>query len=103
MDTNFAPMTYHPKHSKDFNKIFKKYGIKPAFVNKFNTKSSFHSKLKDRTPDDEKSGIYKIRCLDCEKVHVGQTKRSIKKRGQEHRRNAVNKQIDRSAVAKHFS
>ena len=52
---------------------------------------------------EEKSGIHTIRCQDCDKVYMGQSKRNIRKKGQEHRRNAIKKEIDRSVVAKHFS
>lgn len=98
----FASITYHPKLSTEFSKIFKKYGIKPAHVNRSNLKSMFHADLKDETSDEQKSGIYQIECNGCEKVYVGKTKRSIKTRGSEHRRNAMNEEVEKSAVAKHF-
>ena len=101
-DKKFAAITYHPQLANNFKKVFRKYGLQAASVNKCSTRAIFHPKLKDTTPDEEKSGIYRISCNDCEKVYIGQTKRTIRKRGSEHRRNSLNHEIGKSAVAKHF-
>jgi hypothetical protein len=45
-------------------------------------------------------GVYQIPC-ECEKVYVGQTKRSIEARCKEHMRHVHLKQPDKSAVAEH--
>ena len=39
---------------------------------------------KDKT--DPKEGVYRIDCEGCEKVYVGETKRALKKRVEEHRK-----------------
>ena len=39
---------------------------------------------KDKT--DPKEGVYKIDCSNCPKVYVGETKRTVKKRVEEHRK-----------------
>ena len=49
----------------------------------------------------QESGIYSISCLDCDAVYVGQTKRMLAKRDDEHRRACKNKQVKLSAVAEH--
>ena len=57
---------------------------------------------KEKTPNKQKSGIYKIQCNDCDKVYIGQTRRIIKQRGIEHRRDAVNREVEKSAMVRHF-
>lgn len=51
--------------------------------------------------DEDCSGIYEVSCKDCEETYIGQTRRKIKVRGGEHRRNTKNREIEKSAVAKH--
>jgi hypothetical protein len=41
-------------------------------------------KTSNTTLDHDKSGIYKLTCNTCHKSYIGQTKRSLKLRYQEH-------------------
>lgn len=97
----FASITYHPKVFHKFKKVFKKFDLNMAPVNRLNVKNFFHGKLKDTKNEEEMAGIYEISCQDCDKVYVGQTRRNIKIRAKEHHRNVRNRDIDKSAVAKH--
>jgi hypothetical protein len=56
---------------------------------------------KDTRPTNEKSGIYEIQCgtRNCAYKNIGQTRRSIKTRFNEHVSHTNNNQIDLSAVA----
>ena len=59
--------------------------------------------LKDVTPPEEKSGIYQINCqIGCPARYIGQTKRKIKDRLQEHLNHFRNGEEQRSAVALHL-
>jgi hypothetical protein len=60
----------------------------------------FSCKIKPKNPEVD-SGVYKIRCRDCNLVYIGETSRSLKLRVHEHR-SLINKP-DRSAIAKHSS
>lgn len=60
-----------------------------------NTQISFHTlhntgktliNTKTPIPEDEKCGIYKLKCDDCNTVYIGQTGRSLKQRTTEHLR-----------------
>ena len=56
---------------------------------------------------EEKSGIYKISCGDCEKIYIGQTKRLVTTRFQEHVKEATKTKKSgdtnfKSNVAKHL-
>lgn len=57
---------------------------------------------KDITPIQERSGIYEISCVNCDAKYIGQTKRQVSIRYKEHKTNAKNKQIHRSAIAAHI-
>jgi hypothetical protein len=41
-------------------------------------------KTNNTTPDHDKSSIYRLACNTCHKSYIGQTKRSLKLRYQEH-------------------
>lgn len=56
---------------------------------------------KDKIEKRDKSGIYKIEWDDCEEIYIGQSRRAVKERFDEHLK-YISKQItDKSAVAKH--
>ena len=46
--------------------------------------------------------VYKINCLDCKFVYIGQTDRDVRTRIKEYRR-AVNKQDKNSKIAQHVN
>ena len=97
----FSPFPYNPKFNGKFQKIFEKYGCQLVPINTCNLKSQFHGQLKDKVLDEDCSGIYEISCMDCDKIYIGQSRRKIKIRGREHKRNTVNQEVEKSAVAKH--
>lgn len=45
--------------------------------------------------------IYSLKCKDCEKQCIGQTRRKMKIRIGEHQRSIRNREIDKSAEAMH--
>jgi len=49
----------------------------------------------------ESPGVYSIDCANCNQQYVGQTKRMIKKRISEHKKNVKYGETDKSAVASH--
>ena len=46
--------------------------------------------------------FYQINCKECDKIHIGKTKRNLKTRTKEHFRNIKYRQIEKSAVAAHY-
>ena len=66
-----------------------------------NTIRDILRKPKDRPEKDAVPGVvYKINCLNCDKVYIGQTSRSLKSRVKEHVR-AVATEDKNSLLAKH--
>ena len=58
-------------------------------------------RVKNRIPEDRRKGvIYEIPCQDCEKVYIGETGRTLKKRVSEHKQ-AVRKFNMNNGVATH--
>ena len=88
------------KIDKGSYKIFKKFKITLAPKNNF-TLGKLFNKPKDKT-ENNKSGIYKIKCKDCEGCYIGQTSRNLETRYKEHMRRVKNKDLNKSAVAAHF-
>lgn len=58
-------------------------------------------KLLHNTNKLEKTGVYKLKCNDCDKFYIGQTGRSFAKRAKEHKPNPrINPQ--KSSYAQHI-
>ena len=65
-------------------------------------KASMMVGVKDAVEAGKKSGVvYEIECETCDKMYIGETGRSIKKRVKEHRSQAKNGHTELSAVAEH--
>jgi len=59
------------------------------------------SKLKDKTPLENRPGVYRLNCGDCQATYVGQTGRRFKKRFAEHRTAYNTNKPQDSAMARH--
>ena len=69
------------------------------------TNTTFKSQLcslNDKSPPLHNAGIYQIKCDDCDNIYIGQTRRRIEKRIQEHVRHTNNRDIIKSSVADHM-
>lgn len=91
-------ISFHPGLSDKLANQFRKHNIKmvPSSNNKL---SKFLTNIKDKIPPLAKSGVYEIKCNDCDKKYIGSSKRQIQTRFKEH----LNlKNIDKSAIANHI-
>lgn len=57
--------------------------------------------LKDPIKREDKPGIYSFKC-ECNKEYIGQTERSLNKRGKEHMADIKHKRVEKSALANHI-
>lgn len=48
-EVSFVKISYHLDHFSKFKKVFRKYHLKAAPVNKHTLKSAFHSSLKEKS------------------------------------------------------
>lgn len=82
--TNRSTMTYYGQTTKKIIKEITNVKDNIQIIPKAATKlKDLLTNTKDKIPNTQKSGIYQITC-SCEKTYTGQTRRSIKKRFQEH-------------------
>ena len=92
--------TYTPL-CKQVEKTFKKHCNKNiTFITRNNLKRRLRTP-KDNITEENKSGIYKINCNDCNNYYIGQTKRNLKKRFKEHDLHIRNENPEKSAIAPH--
>lgn len=89
-----------PQLTNFLEPIFKKHNIQIVYNNNNKLKNQLGS-AKDKINNNDASGIYKVSCGDCEKVYIGQTKRSIGKRFKEHISHIKYNRPNRSAIALH--
>lgn len=57
---------------------------------------------KDIIPQHQLSGIYSIKCSDCDSEYIGQCRRKIKTRFKEHEANTIKGEVDKSSIARHM-
>lgn len=94
-------ITYIGRKTKKIIECFKKYGIEIT-IKKCNT---VFEKIKNNNiesiPILQKSGVYKIKCNDCNKVYLGETGRKFECRLADHKRGEGNRTTN-SLYARHF-
>ena len=94
-------VTFHPRVNSRLQNALRSLGIN--LINKTQTKlKDLLGNPKDKQRKLEKSGIYQIICESCEKIYVGQTRRSVKTRFDEHISKYRRRHYDSSAVATHM-
>ena len=91
-------LPFYPSISFKISKILSRFGFKVSFtpVNKIK-----FSSLKDSVPTENRFGIYFIPCSSCNLGYIGQTRRRLKYRVNEHRGKVRNQEISSSSIASH--
>lgn len=104
-----AAITYHKRTQKKLKKQLAKIGIEMIPTSKQFQLKNVLGTTKDKKEWGEKSGVYRIECSHCGKKYIGQTKRLVAKRFQEHvseaetaKKKKDKKREFKSAVAKHI-
>lgn len=97
--------------TKPLSKKFRDFGVELVFSSRSCQLKSLLGSTKDKINNLSKSGVYKISCPHCDKIYIGQTKRTLEIRFNEHISEVrkANKEIDkglvhnfRSKVAEHI-
>ena len=90
--------------SGKLRRMLRYHKIRPTF-NVENTLSTLQKRLckaKGRVGTEDKNNIvYEIDCGNCEAVHFGEPKRSLKSRSDEHKRSVRNGDCDKNEITKH--
>lgn len=93
-------MAYVLQITNKLKNVFNEFDMTLVYKNN-NKLGDLLGSTKDRKDSLEKSGIYRIRCSGCDAVYIGQTRRPIKKRFNEHSKCIEYKQTQKSAFAAH--
>ena len=96
----FQVLTFIGEPSLDITKLLSKFDLNIAFKT-CNNLSNFIKNNKSKLRDDQKSGVYKLECGSCDKVYIGQTGRTFRRRMYEHFRSYLN-QDGESNYANHL-
>jgi hypothetical protein len=99
--SKFISIPFCPPLTHRLSNELKKFGYRVVYNNNGEKLSDLLGSTKDRIPDDEKSGIYEINCLDCDATYIGKSKRKIKIRGKEHQDDCRKPPSEEKPVAKH--
>ena len=81
----FTVIPYVKDTSERIGRVLKKHNILTVFKLLKNLGQVVRS-VKDEVDPKDREGVYRINC-ECEKVYIGQTRRSIKERFSEHEQN----------------
>ena len=95
-------MPYLGEFSSDFRHLLKPFDSRPAFCKPCTIRSLF-CRYKDSTPIFERSGVYKLQCSNCPAVYIGETRRQLCIRVQEHLDEVSSVPRKSSAFAEHLS
>ena len=93
--SNIIIKTIKKNQNKNINIAYKIY----------NKMENIYTKLKDKIDEKQKHNIiYSIPCLSCSLIYIGQTKRSLGKRMQEHKYSVKNSKLDKdkTAIVTHY-
>ena len=86
--------------SENMRRVCRKFGRNVAFRSSHSLRSML-TKVKDALPMEKQANVvYQIPC-SCGKAYIGETKRRLKTRLQEHRDACRTKSLQKSAVAEH--
>lgn len=96
----YMKIIYVPQLQHKLGNLFKKFKIVPAYYT--NTKmKSLLGNCYTQIENCKKSGIYEIKCSNCDLKYIGQTRRNMLVRYKEHMYHVKCFNIDKSAVAGH--
>lgn len=87
--------------SNQIKRVFCNHNFDVVFKSNCNI-SNMLTNTKDKIPEQQKSGIYKISCNECSAIYIGQTRRNILQRFKEHIAHVKYNRPEKSAVAEHM-
>ena len=94
-------MTYIGSYTRNIIICFNKYGVDIAIKKCETGFDKIRNKNIEKMPVLQKSGIYKLKCKDCNKVYLGETGRKFAWRLSDHKPGEGNRTTN-SLYARHF-
>lgn len=99
-ETKVVKIPWVPDLGPKLRRVFKKYGIKTVFSSSPNLNTVLCSRNKCQLPPNSLPGVYKLDC-SCGSSYIGETKKKISTRMQEHRRAIFNGEWTSSGATMH--
>lgn len=99
--TRRISVPYYPRLTNELRGVLEKHGIELVTCTSSTLKTSLCN-YKDKEPKMHSSGIYSVGCKNCDLIYIGQSRRRIETRIQEHIRHTNNRNYDKSGVAEHM-
>lgn len=100
-DLKFLSMPFFPNLTHKLSNELRKFGYKVVYENSGSLKDCLGSAKDKIKNDEEKSGIYQVKCTGCNKKYIGKTKRKLKTRYKEHIEDTKKTANDKKPLAKH--
>ena len=101
INSNFLGLPYYGNLTEKIKRKLKPFNIRVAYQNPGKL-SDLIGSTKDKNIDElAKSGIYQLSCADCDAIYIGQTKRNIGIRRNEHINDCFKPENPESAMAYH--
>lgn len=83
-DLKRVAVNFDTKITQPLAKKFRKYGVDLVFSSRSSQLKSRLGSTKDKINKLNRAGVYKISCPHCNKIYIGQTKRTLEIRLKEH-------------------
>lgn len=100
-DKRWTGFSFHPDLTKAIKPILRAQNIEISECSKPNLRDLIGGS-KDKIEKHYQSGIYSIKCNDCDEEYIGQSRRAIIKRFKEHDASTRKNEPEKSSVAKHM-
>ena len=98
----YVNLPYINGTSNILRRIFNEHKIKSTFTSKETLRKILsHPKDKQLSQEKKSNVVYQIPCNDCQTVYIGETKRTLVQRVQEHKRTVRNADTSKNEIADH--
>lgn len=97
----YISVPFCPRITNSLRNVLKKHDIR-LVTKSMSTLRNILCNYKDKVPQLHQAGIYVERCLDCQEIYIGQTRRKLEERHNEHIRAIKYNFTNKSAVAEHM-
>ena len=97
----FMSIPYVQGISEKIRRVGRKYNIKTAFKTHNTLRQSLVKTKPKSCQQDTKNCVYSIKCNNCPREYLGETKRPLNVRIKEHKQNTLRGLTDKSKIAQH--
>jgi hypothetical protein len=98
----FISLPFVPPITHKLDNELRKFGFKVAYNNNGKLADLLGTPKDKEKDENERSGIYNIKCADCDAEYIGETRRKFKIRRKEHEDDCRKPPLDEKPLAKHM-